>query len=514
MSSSKTRFDWIWLASLGWFLASTAVAQSQTIRTGPVGDGGTLGILIDNPNVSSSTFRLGPPSGGGLEFTVERVEQAKLTVQCLKDARSKLPALELAGTHVPRKIDPFSVAFADGPPVIWMTSARRGRAALRQLIRQTSPNVEVLLRRPAEMPNEFAALRFSPLIILNLIDWPRLNVQQQRAILNAVGAGTHLLVTAGEGGQLDKTLSEILRTRIKVGEAPEFELTRHLPRASSRRLLDLGKGIQPLVESAAGTLMAAVQYGLGEIRLLGLSVRDLDVSVITAAAFRMPTDPLAPILAWLDQSEEVSQGKTYVLGGHIWCLLLGLFLGLFVLRRHRRASLTFVLIWCGAAIFFPPTFAATHVAESRAVGIAVAERTLVVGTARLDQATAGLRTVDAGIHPLSLEMTRGGSVCVLAGPTGHQWVFSGQPGTRRYVVYLQWQPERIDGAERVFTFPDTTAKRWRRATIRRVQTPLMLPFDLSHDNQQFYAVVPERLALDAPVHLDAVAPSANPSSPQ
>ena len=215
---------------------------------------------------------------------------------------------------------------------------------------------------------------------------------------------------------------------------------------------------------------------------------------------------MAPILTWLDASQQLDLAKPAVLGTHVLLLLACFFLGLAVFRRYRGLALSFVLLWCCSALFFPPTFAATDVAASRVVGISAGARTLVVGTVRLGQSTAGLRTVNAGSTPVSLEMTRGGSVCLLSSPSESRWLFSGDPGSSRQLVYVQWRNETAEGAERVFDFPKTADLPWRHATIRRSAQTFTLPFDVPSENAEFFTVMPQHSKGSEPPHLARIAP--------
>ena len=68
------------------------------------------------------------------------------------------------------------------------------------------------------MPSTFASLRFSPLIIVALRDWPRLKDKQRTAIIDAVGSGTKLVISTGEGGKLPPNWVVSLMSRWVMGK--------------------------------------------------------------------------------------------------------------------------------------------------------------------------------------------------------------------------------------------------------------------------------------------------------
>ena len=157
------------------------------------------------------------------------------------------------------------------------------------------------------MPTSFPHSDLPP-IIVELRDWSRLKPIQQNAILDAVGAGSDLLISTGEGGAFGASLGTIVDVAVEPGRAPEESLTRYVPRASSRRILKPGAKAYTVLLDSAGPLITAIPFGLGQIRVLGLSLRELDWGAVAQSAFTVGGDSIRALNDWLDQSVPLDVG--------------------------------------------------------------------------------------------------------------------------------------------------------------------------------------------------------------
>ena len=398
-----------------------------------------------------------------------------------------------------RDVESFSVAYDSGPP-IWVSSAQKGGP--RTGGKAASGPSRVVLRRPSRMPSTFASLRFSPLIIVAL-GTPRLKDKQRTAIIDAVGSGTKLVISTGEGGALPPKLGRLLDVQIGAGEAPQETLTRFVPRASSRRPLKPGKSAHTVLMDPNGPLITATSYGLGEIRILGLALRELDRGgAVAQSAFAVDGEPLRALIDWLDQSVPLDVGGPMAIGLHVWGAIGLLFALLYLLRHRWVVSSCLCGIWALGAAFLPPNLNETQVDGSRALAVNAGDRTLVVGSIRLSQSTGGARVINAGQWPVSIEASRGGGTCIIGTDDQQKWMFSGRPGQTRRISYLMWLDAKLSGLERVEQLSKLAPAPWAEGTLRRISSAIPIPMALPGTPGETLLAVANRYRPALPLDLE------------
>ena len=87
----------------------------------PIGDGGSVALTTQNATVHRQLDAV-----GGLELAVEPHGSATAYVQCAGTP----PTLTTRVRGQVATLTPPAIAFPDGPPAVWITSAQQGRAAL------------------------------------------------------------------------------------------------------------------------------------------------------------------------------------------------------------------------------------------------------------------------------------------------------------------------------------------------------------------------------------------------
>ena len=124
-------------------------------------------------------------------------------------------------------------AFEGGPPALWISTARRGRASLEAVVHPVS-GASVAHLSPADIPDTFAALRFAPLLLVSAADLATLAADRRVALRGAIIAGATLVVSAGETEVEASVLDGLAPIRLGPLAPPGRHLRAGVPRLALR----------------------------------------------------------------------------------------------------------------------------------------------------------------------------------------------------------------------------------------------------------------------------------------
>lgn len=461
-------------------LVTTLVISGAHAQTPvePIGDGGSVGISLQNQSVHPLPTRLGPPGDDGVELVLPRYGSGAWLAQCV-DGGGGVPALELTVDRAREPIEVASIAFADGPPALWITTAHSGRARLEGTLRGVRPGASLRALAPDAVPATFAALRFAPLILVSATDHAALPAERRQALRDAVAAGSTLVVATGEAGAAADALTPLIAVALGPVERPTGALAEHLPLATSVQALRPDAAVDTLLTADGAPLVVEAGWGLGRVRVVAVPFAELGPGALARVALTPPAEPLGQVLRWLDGGPPSAARAVSMLGPHVWALLAVLLALALIARRRPRAALALAVPWWILALALPPQLDATRLDRARVLYVPTPDGALLVGTFDLELARGGARTLPAGGARVALEDARPGGACLVAQPDAAAWVLDGPPGAHRRLTAfaaLDASPEGDDKLGELPAWPDGALA---GATLRRVAVPVGLPIELT-----------------------------------
>lgn len=432
-------------------LLAAAVLLAPAVGVAPIGDGGGRELTFENRSVHRVEALLGV-DGDGVRGEVEGYGQVRFFVQCAGDESAVPPvSLRLDGKDADDVVVP-AVGFPEGPPAIWISTRREGRAALDEVVE----GYGVTHLAPAEVPARFAALRFAPLVLINVADLAELTPAGRDALQGAVAAGVTLVIAAGEAGGA----AEAVRTFTEVGlgevRRPGPALGAALSRVSGARELRPGPGVSVLLSADGAPVVTDVAFGLGRVRVLATALLELEKGEVARAAFADGSDGLSAALAWAAQAPPLAHTPGAPLNRWVWLLLLGVPLLGLVSRLAPRVALGLAAPLLVAAVMVPPAGVATVFDAARVLYVPYPGGALAVGTLDLTLERGGRRLLPSDQPTVSVDEVTPGAACVVAGDDGAAWVVAGEPGERRRLLFfatLAAAPDASPGAARLPEWP-------------------------------------------------------------
>lgn len=399
----------------------------------PVGDGGSLALTLQNATVHPQTAEI-----EGASFAIPPHGEVVAYVQCAGEP-PRLSVRHQGRTH---PVEGRPVAFEHGPPALWITSAREGRAALEKRLEQIRGATPVELIEPKAVPTWFGALRFAPLLLISVSTWAELAPDQRDAIRRATASGAILVIGAGEGEVPSTALDGLTAARFGELERGGPALLEALPRASTRRRL-AAAGPRILADDAP--LLVVEPYGLGEVRLIGARLSDVDPGPVGRAVFGGGGERLGAILDWIGGQPGLTEARRSPFAARVWLALLAL-IGLAGLSRIApRAAVGGGIAWLVGAAILPPNVAEITTDASRAIAVPVSQsEDLVVATLDLTLGRGGHHVLPAGAQT-SLDDARPGGACRLGDGAAGQWIVAGEPNARRRLTLFGFGKATLGG---------------------------------------------------------------------
>lgn len=397
-----------------------------------IGDGGSVAVTLQNATVHRQLDAV-----GGLELAVEPHASATVYVQCAGTA----PRLDVRHRGHTDPFTPPVIAFPDGPPAVWITSARQGRAALARRLTATRGATDVLAMAPRDVPTWFGALRFSPMILLGASTWAELTDPQRMAITRATASGATLVIGAGEGAVPAEALTGLIDVRLGALERVGPAMLTAIRGASTRRAFTTPR---PRMLADGGPLVAQAPYGLGEVRVVGARLTEVGAGAVGEAVFAAAPDRLGPILDWASAQPALSDQRASPFAPWIWYALLAL-MGLGVLARWApRVAAIGALVWGVAAMALPPTHGALSVDGARFIAIPAGASHLVVGTVDMTLGRGGVHRLRGG-PAASLDDARPGGACRVGRGEAAMWIVEGAPNVRRRLTIFGFVDDLAPG---------------------------------------------------------------------
>lgn len=404
----------------------------SSVTQATIGDGGSVALTLQNATVHRQLDAV-----GGLELAVDPHGSATVYVQCAGTA----PALSVRHRGQTDTFIPPVITFPEGPPAVWITTARQGRAALAKRLSGMRGPTSVLVVTPKEVPTWFGALRFAPMIMIGASTWAELTDLQRAAIARSAASGAILVVSAGEGAVSADTLAGLIDVQLgplmRVGPA----MLTAVNGASTRR------GVQtptPRVIADGSPLVARAAYGLGEVRVVGARLVEIGTGPVGEAVFGPAPDRLGPILDWANAQAALGEQRDSPFAPWIWYALLAL-IGLAILSRWApRTAAVGALVWGVGAIALPPTRGALSVEGGRFIAIPAGSEHLIVGTVDMTLGRGGVHRLRGG-PAASLDDARPGGACRVARGEGAMWIVEGAPNTRRRLTIFGFAANVADG---------------------------------------------------------------------
>lgn len=447
-------------------LAAPAAAQPVVE---PIGDGGSVGVSIQNRSVHPLPIALGPVDGDGVHTRLGRYAAGGFRAQCIAGARGEAPALAVTVDGRASPVDVPPIGFSDGPPVLWISTERSGRAALEAVVQGAIPSARVTHLEPDAVPAGFAALRFARLILIPAADLGRLDAARRQAVADAVAAGVTLVVGTGEAGAAPDVLQGLAPVALGEVRRPTGALADHLSRASARRALEPSGRARPLMIADGRSVLVEATHGLGRVRVIGVRFSELEDGRLARAALTPPGEPLGHVLRWLAQAPPPGETRASPFGAHIWLLLTILAALVAVTRRRPRLALALAVPWWAVALVLPPQWSATRLDDARVLYVPVGDGALAVGTLDLTLTRGGARTLDAVVDRVALEDARPGGACLIVGEGAAGWIVEGEAGSPRRITFFARLDTLPEGADKLDELPEWPAGVLAGATLRRVQ---------------------------------------------
>lgn len=401
--------------------------------TTSIGDGGSVSLITQNSTVHPQSHTV-----GGLALTVPPHGEGAVFVQCAGEP-PPIPIAQRGPDHI---ITPPVIEFADGPPALWISAARQGRAALAKRISAVRGETALRLIDPKDLPDWFGAIRFAPLTLIAASTWAELPERHRTVLRQAVASGMTLVIGAGEGVVPADTLAPLTAVRLGPLARPGPAMLDALSRASTRRVITSDTA---RIRADGQPLLVESAYGLGTVRVLGSRLVALDTGVVTRAAFADGSDRLTAVLDWINAQPGLAERRASPLAPWIWWSLLAL-LGLAIAGRFvPRLALAGGAIWVVGAALVPPTGAAIRVDASRGIAVPLSEtEDLVVGTVDITLGEGGAHVLTGG-GAVSLDDARPGGACLLSTAGASGWRVQGAPNARRRLTVFAFAEDLGQG---------------------------------------------------------------------
>ncbi|MCB9544671.1 MAG: hypothetical protein H6706_02105 [Myxococcales bacterium] len=430
----------------------------------PVGDGGSYALTFESRSVHPQSARV-VAGTAGLDAPVEPFQRLVAVAQCIGTPPPLHGGLGDADDPLPVP----ALDFPDGPPALWIHRERAGRAALEKRIQEVRAGLALRHLTPAEVPVHFAALRFAPLILIEINDWAELAAGQRAALRGAVAAGSVLVVGGGEGPVAADALAAVLPVQAGTAERAGPALTAALQHASGHRVLTPGPGAQARILADGAPVLVDGPHGLGQVRVAAVRLTELDAGAVAQALFAEAPDALGTVLAWLQAAPPLAEARSAPLAAYAWYLLAGLaFLGLLARFAPRVAVVLVVPLGVTAAVL-PPTSADWTPRAGRVLYIRAGAEALAIGTVDVTLQRGGAHALPAGGAEISLEDARPGGACALLAPGQAFWAVAGEPGARRRLTFFALQAAPQAGPPGAETLPAWPAGPLAAAPLQPVE---------------------------------------------
>lgn len=466
------------LCALGLLSAfGVPVAHAESGEVSPVGDGGSVGVRLQNRTVHPMRSTLGSTGDAGVELVLGRYADGRFTAQCIDGTLGSAPdvVLSVEGRRQPIEVPP--ITFDGGPPALWVARERLALSALEAIVAPASGARLQHLSHDA-VPGTFAALRFAPLILISASDFATLEPDQQHAIRDAVNAGVTLVVGTGEAGAPPDALAALSAIGLGAVSRPVGAVADRMPKAAAVRRLEPGAGATTPVLADGRPVMVQTRRGLGQVRVLSVRLADVPSGPIADAVFAPPEQPLGHVLQWLAQAPPPDARRASPFGGQLWLVLLLLVGVVAVARRRPRLGIMLAVPWWVLAVLMPPQFTDTRLDSARALYLPVPEGALVVGTLDLTLTRGGPRTLTARTGRVALEDARPGGGCLVGHADAAGWIVDGQPGSTRRLTFFALVDAAPEGDDKLTTLAAWPSGPLAGATVRRVEVDSILPIGL------------------------------------
>lgn len=449
-------------------LATSARADAPTVTA--IGDGGSVGVQVQNRSVHPLPIALGAAGDDGVAQVLPRYAEGGFVAQCIEGARGEAPALWATVDGQASAVEVPPIGFPDGAPILWIADQRTGRAALQAVVEAVIPGATVHHLEPAAVPSAFAGLRFARAILVSATDYARLAPERRRAVADAVSAGVTLIVATGEAGAAPDALAGLAPITLGDVGRPTGALADHLSRASARRRIVPGDGARATLVADGTPAVVEARRGLGTVRVLGVRFADLEPGAVADAALRPPPEPLGHVLRWLAQAPPPSESRASPFAAHVW-ILLSVLVGIVAITRRRpRLALMLAVPWWVVALALPPQWSATRVDGARVLYVPTPDGALAVGSVELTLTRGGPRTLPAALARVALEDARPGGACLVSGGGRAGWVVEGEPGAARRLTFFAVVDALPEGADKLGDLPEWPPGPLAGATLRRVQS--------------------------------------------
>jgi len=399
---------------------------AHALETQAVGDGGSVAVVFENRGVHPQTARV-EAGGDGVEADIPPFGKVAILVQCLGTP----PALLGGNGEANTPITLTSLSFPEGPPALWISREKSGRATLEAHLREVRPGLVLQHIALDQVPDHFAALRFAPLILMEISDWGDLSPERRTAIRGAVAAGAVLLLGGGEGPVEPSVIEQLLPVRSAGVERAGPALTAAVQRASGHRILTAEPAVQVRVEADRAPVVVEAPLGLGLVRVVSVRLSELDHGPVENAAFAEAPDALGTVLSWLQGVSPLGEARTAPLAVHTWYLLLALVGLALIARRFPKVAVGGGLVLATVALALPPTQDRISARAARLLYIPAGAGALAVGTLDLELHRGGAHTIAAGSGEISLDEAQPSGGCALMAPGQAAWTVTGEPGARR-----------------------------------------------------------------------------------
>ncbi len=464
------------------------------ITVTPIGDGGGRKVTLHNRTVLPSAATLGPVGGPGLSVEVGGHQKAAWFAQC----EGVAPPLEARLERQRGSASVPSTRFPEGPPSLWISSARSGRAALEAVLKASGAGA---LNHVGTVgaPTHFGALRYAPFILVQARDLEAREPTARGALRAAVASGATLVVGTGEAGEA--SLEGFSPVRLGAVGQPGPALGAALARVSGRRALDAGEAAPRLTADGAPVVLES-PLGLGLVRVLSVKIGELEFGPVADQAFAEAGDRLGGALAFLDRGPPLGEARRSPLGPLAWLALALLPLIGLLSRVSPRAALGAGAAWLGFGVFGAVQARAPEAQALRALYVPVGQQELLIAQLDLGFASGGGALVESA-HALSLDGATPGA-CLVASPTRSALVTQAEPGDRARLRLFGWSARAEGGEGASITLPEWPAGPLAGVEAKALSRP-SLPVEAP---AQAYRVEP---TYTAPEAIDLPAP---PTPPQ
>jgi len=412
---------------------------SAAVGTVEIGDRGTHRMEVENVSIHPTRWRLAGPGGHapGIEGLLEGHQTATLDLQCALGAtQSPAPALELQVERRRTPVEPPTLSFPEGAPVVWIVGDDAPPSGVSTLLASKGPVVRI---PPRAVPEHVGALRFASHLVLGSADAAQLRASQWRAVADAADAGAVVLVALGDDARPDGPW--VADAGATAGEpvSPGPGLALEAPRAVRVRPLNLrAADLRPLVELDGRVLLAERATGLGRWRVLGLPMDDLGPgSLLDAALAGVPSGAAALLSAQARSATSLPPNRLPFGPWPFVALALVMAVAYAARRLQARGLFVVASLWCVVAAAVPvagPALEAQGATTWVVEGGGPAARAVALWQTEWDHGVGATAAAPLPPGDWSLESTSPGGACLVRAGTASWIVLRGEPGSRTRVV--------------------------------------------------------------------------------